>query len=178
MVGMSILDASLRPRTLLGALFLGALLVAASLVWISRSTQSIEAQASADLHEIMADRAVELSKRYGELCGLDVESLHEGQAVGTGLSASDAIPEAVAIKAANDGKVQGAISENYIRNSHVVLVTENKRSGGMSPDRVVVATGAVLIRYDDGSNSAPRWEVFKSESLYPCYGDFTPRGIE
>ena len=162
-------------RTLCGTLLLCAAIVATVFVWSLPSSQSIEAQASRNLAEIMAERAAELSKHHGQLCGLDVESLHEGRPVKTGLATSDVVPESLMTKAATDGAVQGTVSESHIRDSHVILVTDDFRSGGLSQEHTNIVTGAVLVRYASELDSTLRWEVFKSGSLYPCDGDGIPR---
>lgn len=161
-------------RNLLRLSLLIALSASAVYVWTSRGADEAVAEQGSDrLRTLVVSKADELRPTHGKLCAEVVTEDFLEPYADTELAKKAPLPSQVAALVAREKGGNAGFSEEYRTGVNVVLKSDLARQEVDKVSKHIVAEYIDVRRVGQGAGL--RWEIVRSELLYLCNADASPR---
>ena len=160
------------------ACLLGVLVVAAAIVWIERTGNSVEADSHHSFSGIFDDDFSELEKQHGQICAEFVTSEPYGVRLPTGISQGQVLPAEISALTSRPNAPTGWFNISRVTAESVTVIATGSQRSGEQPSMTIVSEAVELYRYANVGGGNIRWEVVESGILYPCHLDGSPKPVE
>lgn len=161
-------------KTIQAAVLVG-LVAAAAYVWSEGESEDAIAQVRDPLRSLVVEKANALKDEYGALCAEVVISEPDGERRLTGFASSDPLSAELVALVEKSGASATSFAERHNYSDKLILLSATPRRDALDARKRIVIEAVELHRLSGGESSSLRWEVARSEILYLCNPDGSPR---